>query len=73
MPFVRRAMISLPITRLSKSCSLRRTHTRTSAACLRNPRGRSSFSPPTRTYEWCMRAPVAVSIRSWIISRSRNA
>ena len=73
MPLVRAWMISLPMTRFSKSISFLRTHLRTSAPSLRKPLGRSSFRPPTRTYEWCIRAPVADSMRFWIISRSRKA
>ena len=34
---------------------------------------RSSRTPPTRQNEVCMRAPVIISMRSMIISRSRMA
>ena len=39
----------------------------------KNPSGRSSRTPPTRQKEVCIRAPVIISNRSMIISRSRMA
>ncbi len=68
----RAKMISLPMISVSKfliQVRIARTH---SADRFRNPAGRSSFSPPTRQYEWCIRAPVADSRRSWTNSRSMN-